>query len=67
MVINFFLASAVVFLISFFLCNLILKFLEKFLFKAQYDSTAKFRYVLSCLITFVLGITVGKIIVGKLI
>ncbi|GCD10082.1 hypothetical protein Ctaglu_17050 [Clostridium tagluense] len=67
MVIIFFFLQALVFLISLFLCNIILKLIEKKLSKAQYGFTAKSRYFFSYFIMLIVGITVGKIIIGKLI
>lgn len=67
MAIIFLLAQVVVFVISLFLCNITLKLLKKILSKTQYEFTAKFRYFLSCLIMLILGIAMGKMILGKLI
>ena len=63
----FFFIAIIVFLISLLVCNIILKLLEKALLRAQYDSTTKFRYVISCIITLILGIVVGKTAIGKII
>jgi hypothetical protein len=65
-VILFFLGT-IIFLFSLFLCNIILNLFEKVLLKTQYVSTPKLRCFLSCLITLILGVTVGKMIIGRLI
>lgn len=65
-IILFFLGTAI-FLFSLFLYNIILNLFEKVLLKTQYASTTKLRYFLSCLITLILGVTVGKMIIGRLI
>jgi len=65
-VILFFLGTAI-FLFSLFLCNIILNLFEKVLMKTQYVFTTKLRYVISCLIMIILGVTVGKMIIGRLI
>lgn len=67
MVIKFFSIAAVVFLISLFLCNITLKILQSFLLKKKYEFTDNLRYFFSSLIMLLLGITVGKIIIGKFI
>ncbi|MBU3145526.1 hypothetical protein [Clostridium sp. CF012] len=63
----FFSVVVVVLSTSLFLCDNILKLFEKRLSETTYKVTAKFRYFLSCLIIIMLGIAVGKVIIGKLI
>ena len=67
MVIIFFFLGTVVLLFSLFLYNIILKLFEKVLLKTQYAFTTKLSYFLSCLIMLILGVTVGKMIIGRLI
>jgi len=62
-----FLVEVVVFLISLFLSNITLNLFQKILSRTQYEFTAKFRYFFSCLIILIIGITLGKMIIGKLI
>lgn len=67
MLIKLFFIEPVVFLISLLLCNSILKLFQKSLSNTQYKITSKLRYFLSFLIMLILGITVGKMIIGKLV
>ena len=67
MLITFFFFGVVIFLISILLCNIIFKVFQKIFFKTQYKFTVKFRYFLSCLVMFILGIAGGKFIIAKII
>lgn len=67
MVVMFIFVEVIVLVISIILCNIIMKLLQKVLYKTIYGYTSKFRFLLSCTIVLILEITVGKMIIGKII